>query len=79
MSSIKEGHDTVNHVASIDYLNAVDDRLEHQYGITSKDIGTECILRSQAASWSPKQCVAWLSEKYELERIDLDPFGGEHA
>ena len=66
----------MNHMAFIDYLNTVDDLLEAQYGITSRDIDTAAIAQCQEDAWAPQECVQWLADKYELERIDLGPYGG---
>ena len=63
-------------VPFIDYLNAVDDLLEGQYGITSNDVDTASIAGCQDDSWTPEECVEWLAKKYELERIDIGPYGG---
>jgi hypothetical protein len=60
----------------IDYLNAVDDLLEGRYGITSNDVDTASIAGSQDDGWTPEECVQWLADKYELERIDIGPYGG---
>jgi hypothetical protein len=70
---------TDNPVPFIDYLNAVDDLLESRYGITSNDIDMACIAGCQDEEWTPEECVQWLAEKYELERIDNDPYGGSNA
>ena len=69
----------MNLMAFIEYLNAVDEILERRYGINSKDVGTDCVARCLATAWTPEECVQWLSEKYELERIDIGPYGGEDA
>lgn len=53
----------------IDYLNAVDDLLEKYCGITSNDCGVEQIAQAQDAGDTPEQCVSWLAEKYDLEKI----------
>ena len=63
-------------VPFIDYLSAVDDLLETRYGITSNDVDTASIAGSQDEDWTPEECVQWLAEKYELERIDVGPYGG---
>jgi hypothetical protein len=60
----------------IDYLNAVDDLLEAQYGITSNDVDTASIAGAQNDRWTPEECVQWLADKYELQRIDIGPYGG---
>lgn len=54
----------------IDYLNAVDDLLEERYGITSKDTNMDLIATCQEAGEEPQECVAQITEKYGLERID---------
>ena len=66
-------------VPFIDYLNAVDDLLESRYGITSRDVDTASIAGCQDDGWTPEECVQWLAEKYDLERIDVGPYGGNHA
>ncbi|MBT3192503.1 MAG: hypothetical protein HN341_08105 [Verrucomicrobia bacterium] len=63
-------------VPFIDYLNAVDDLLESRYGITSNDVDVASIAGSQDDGWTPAECVEWLAGKYELERIDIGPYGG---
>jgi hypothetical protein len=60
----------------IDYLNAVDDLLESQYGITNGDVDTASIAGCQDDGWTPEECVSWLEEEYDLERIDVGPYGG---
>ena len=60
----------------IDYLNAVDDLLEARFGITSNDVDTASIAGCQDDEWTPDECTSWLAEKYELERIDIGPYGG---
>jgi hypothetical protein len=60
----------------IDYLNAVDDLMEAQYGITSKDVDTASIAGAQDDGWTPGECVQWLAVRYELKRIDTGPYGG---
>ena len=61
-------------VPFIDYLNAVDAMLECRYGITSNDVDMASIAGSQDDG--PEECVQWLGEKYDLERIDIGPYGG---
>ena len=63
-------------VPFIDYLNAVDDLLESRYGITSNDVDTASVAGCQDDAWTPEECVQWLADKYELERIDVGPYGG---
>ena len=60
----------------IDYLNAVDAMLETRYGITSNDVDVASIAGSQDDGWTPEECVEWLSQKYDLDRIDAGPYGG---
>ncbi len=54
----------------IAYLNEVDSLLESRYGITSNDTDLGAIADSQIEGWTAKQCVAWIAEKYDLDRID---------
>jgi len=63
----------------IDYLNAVDDLLEARYGITSNDVDMQGIAQAQEQGWTPEEHVEWLAEHYDLERIDVDPYGGSNA
>jgi hypothetical protein len=60
----------------IDYLNRVDALLESMFGITSNDVDVASIAGSQDDGWTPEECVQWLADKYELERIDIGPYGG---
>ncbi len=60
----------------IDYLNRVDDLLEARYGITSHDVDTASIAGCQDDGWTHEECVQWLANKYDLERIDCGPYGG---
>ena len=53
----------------IDYLNAVDDRLERVYGITSNDTNMELIASCHEAGETPRQCVEQIGEKYNLTPI----------
>jgi len=66
----------MNDMPFIDYLNAVDDLLESRYGITSGDVDTASIAECQDDGWKPMECVSWLADKYDLERIDVSPYGG---
>ena len=66
----------MSEIPFIDYLNAVDDLLESRYGITSGDVDTASIAGCQDDGWSPVDCVEWLANKYELDRIDIGPYGG---
>ena len=50
----------------IDYLNAVDDRLERIYGITSGDTNMDMIASCQEAGDAPRDCVEQIAEKYDL-------------
>ncbi len=63
-------------VPFIDYLNAVDGLLEARYGITSNDVDMDAIAGSQDDGWTPLECVQWIAEKRNLERIDAGPYGG---
>ena len=50
----------------IDYLNAVDDRLERIYGITSGDTNMDMIANCHEAGEPPAECVRQLGDKYDL-------------
>ena len=63
----------------IEYLNAADDLLEARYGITSNDLDTATIAGCQDDCWTPEECVNWLADKYNMERIDNGPYGGSNA
>jgi hypothetical protein len=60
----------------IEYLNAADDLLEARYGITSDDVDIASIAGCQDDRWTPEECVSWLADKNDLERIDVNPYGG---
>ena len=60
-------------VPFIEYLNAADDLLEARYGVTSNDVDVDVVAGGQDAGWSPEECVNWLAEKYDMERIDIGP------
>ena len=60
----------------IDYLNAVDALLEKRHGITSSDLDTDGIACAQEGGWTPEETVEWIANKYDLDRIDLGPYGG---
>jgi hypothetical protein len=67
---------TENPVPFIDYLNRVDALLESMFGITSNDVDVASIAGSQDDGWTPAECVEWLRQKYDLDRIDAGPYGG---
>ena len=50
----------------IDFLNAVDDRLERIYGITSRDTNMDLIAAAHEAGETPGACAAQIGEKYCL-------------
>lgn len=50
----------------IDYLNAVDDLLNQQYGITTNDCGVERTAQAQEAGETPTEFVKWIADKYDL-------------
>ncbi len=63
-----EGEPRMNwgRVPFIDYLDAVDDRLERAYGITSNDTNMDMIAGCQEAGMSPALCAEQIAEKYDL-------------
>lgn len=64
-------------VPFIDYVNAVDDVLEDQYGMTSDNADMEQIAAAQEAGDTPAQCVQWLAEYHgRAHRIESDADGG---
>ena len=63
----------MSEIPFIDYLNAVDDLLESQYGITSDDVDMASVAGCQDDGWSPASCVEWLQNKYDLGRSDTGP------
>jgi len=50
----------------IDYLNAVDDRLERLYGITSRDANMDMIASCHEAGEPPAECATQIGDKYDL-------------
>jgi len=50
----------------IDYLNAVDELLEKQYGITSEQTNLALIAGCQETNYTPEACVDEIATKYDL-------------
>ena len=66
-------------VTSQAYEQAVEALLCSRYGITFADVGEDSVAGCRRDNWTPLECVEWLETKYDLERIDIGPYGGINA
>ena len=61
------------------YERAVEALLASRFGIGIPDVGEALVESCRKDSWTPLECVEWLESKYNLDRIDVGPYGGINA
>ena len=61
------------------YERAVAALLCSRFGISVSDVGEDSVAGCWRDKWTPLECVEWLETKYDLERIDIGPYGGINA
>ena len=49
-----------------EYLNAVDDYLQKNYGVVSEFDWSDQIVYAQEAGDSPQECAEWFATQYKL-------------
>ena len=58
------------------YEQAVETQLHSRFGLSVSDVGEDSVAGCRRDNWTPLECVEWLETKYDLERIDIGPYGG---
>ena len=61
------------------YERAVEALLSARFGIGIADVGEDHVAGCRRDGWTPEECVQWLETKYNLDRIDVGPYGGINA